>query len=199
MNLNGVKLIAEEINSQNEFINTINNIYERLSTNYCEYVDKFNKVYSNVKNITNTFKTTENPQNFNNTEILQQYYNNISKNSNFADNYKGFSGYVEKFVDNFVNKEDNYEVFHKNFDFSENLNFLNSVNDNNDMTTEYKNFTDNIRNTENNNSYENNRYGVNINMGGITQNITNSDGNDVMDILVDKLRKTIAGCGNKIY
>ncbi len=197
MNLNGVELIAEEIKSQNEFINNINNIYERLSTNYCEYVDKFNSVYNNIENTSNIFKTTEIPQYFNNREILHKYYNSFYKNFSFADNYKGFGGYVEKFVDNVVNKEDNYKVFHKNYDFSKNSDFLNSVNDT--MSNEYKNFTDNIKNTENNNSYENNRYGVNINMGGITQNITNSDGSDIMDMLVDKLRKTIAGCGNRVY
>ncbi len=199
MDFDGIKLIADEIKEKESFINNINNIYEKLSTNYCEYVDNINNIYNNMENVSKTFKTADNSQINNYTEILQQHYKNITENSCNADKYKGFGGYVDKIEDNFVNSVNNLEVIHKNDEFFKKSDFL-DVNSVDNYSSEFKNYSDSIKNTENNNSYENNKYGVNINMGGITQNITSSaDCNDVIDILVNKLRNAVYGCGSRIY
>lgn len=196
---NGVSAIADEITKQEQINQVINNIYSKLSTSNCEYVDNFNKVVNNMENISNTFNSADYTNISNKSQLFHQYYNIVSNNINFADKIKGYRGYVENFVDNIVNREDNLKVIHKELTFLEKFNSsgLTDSNVNNDYST----FTDsinNIKNTENNNL--NNSYGnININMGGITQNITESNSNDILDMLVDKLRKTISGCGERGY
>lgn len=194
-NFNGVELLDKENEIRNNYFeNIINNIYNKLSTNYCEYVDNISNMYTKLQNTSKSFKTVENFNNNNVTERFQNSYNNILKNSYFTDNYRGFSGYVENFVDNRVKRLENFEVIHKNIDSVKNL-----CSDNTSITNDYKHFTDIIRNVENSKSYDNKSFGVNINLGGITQNITGTGGDDVLDILVDKLKNSISSCCDKFY
>lgn len=189
------ELISEDIiKRQSLFEDIINNMYDRLSTNYCEYVNNINNMYYQGENITKTFNSADNRSKTNFTENLQQYYNYAIKSSLIADKIKGFSGYVENFEDNCAKVENIPEVIHNNI-----KNSKNSIENISDTFQNYKYLTENIKNIENSQNYNNKSYGININMGGITQNISGAEGEDIMDILVDKLKNALSSCGEGIY
>lgn len=195
MDFDAVSLLYQEREQQtNLFQKMIENINNNLSTLNCEYVDNLNNMYSNIQNIAKTSNLSENFNVSNFTETFQKDYSNVINNTVFADKYRGLRGYVENFVDNTVKAEDFSKVIHNNYDFLENL-----KNDSTSVSNEYKNLNNEIRNIENSANYETNKYGININMGGITQHISNTNADTVMDMLIDKLQNTISSCSNRAY
>lgn len=186
--LNGVKYISDEMYYKENLIEELlNNVYDSFSTNYNDYVENFN----NSLNVTYPFKLQDILNESNVYEYLYKNYLNLEKNVNYSDKIKGLSGYVENFVDNMLKKEEYSELIHSNYDFSENSMVENNL----------KSFNESIKNIDNNQHNENNSYGygININMGGITQNITESNCDDIMDMLVEKLRDAVASGSSRLY
>lgn len=120
---------------------------------------------------------------FYNTQNL--YGRNVSPNNDFS-----------FFLNELFNEEGNTVPSTSNKDLYKNLSdkygdFAHNTGDRTD-------FTDIKKMTEQTNNYSSGG-SFNINMGGITQNITNgSDPGDIMDILVESLRKGLCGCGSRL-
>lgn len=185
---------AEKRNEMSE--NKIIHIFNELSTKNCEYVDNFNAVYNLAQNIS---KPMENRQLFNNfslTQGLVENYNNVSKNSNYWDKYSNLKQYVDNFVDNGVKAEEKYNIINNVDNCLDKM--YNTQTENKDLST-YENVTELFKNIQNDNSSQNKNYAFNINMGGITQNFSSDNSDDVLDMLVDKLQNAISGCADGIY
>lgn len=185
---------AEKRNEMSE--NKIIHIFNELSTKNCEYVDNFNAVYNLAQNIS---KPMENRQLFNDfglTQRLVENYNNVSKNSNYWDKYSNLKQYVDNFVDNGVKAEEKYDIINNVDNCLDKM--YNSQTENKDLNT-YENVTELFKNIQNDNSSQNKNYAFNINMGGITQNFSSDNSDDVLDMLVDKLQNAISGCADGIY
>ncbi|MGN1319379.1 MAG: hypothetical protein ACI4VF_10230 [Lachnospirales bacterium] len=195
MELDAVTLISKDMEKQNFFMEEIfNNIYKNLSTNCCEYVDNYNNMYKTFENITKTYENSyfQGVNNF--TDIFHNHYKNIINMSNFSDKSKGFSGYVENFVDKSAKLDNFFPLIHRVTNISNNKNLENA-----EYSKAYSNLNEFIRNVDNSTSYQQSKKNFNINLGGITQNFASSDSNDVVDILVEKLKMAVSGFGDGVY
>ena len=194
---NAIEYLKNEAEKRNEMSeNKIIHIFNELSTKNCEYVDNFNAVYNLAQNIS---KPMENRQIFNDfalTQRLVENYNYVSKNSNYWDKYSNLKQYVDNFVDNGVKAEEKYDIINNVDNCLDKM--YNSQTENKDLNT-YENVTELFKNIQNDNSSQSKNYAFNINMGGITQNFSSDNSDDVLDMLVDKLQNAISGCADGIY
>lgn len=196
MEFDGINFINEDLKRSAQIYEDIaKRVFNQLSTNNSEYVDNYVNMYKTVENLTKTFNLQGLDNVANVTEIFQNDYKDYTKNAYFTDKYKGFSGYVENFVDNGVKVNENYPLIHNISDFIENVNTEST-----DINRFYKNLSEVIHNVDNstvNNQSESRS--VNINLGGVTQNFTGQNNDDVIDVLVDKLRMAVSGFGDGLY
>lgn len=201
------------MNSILNIINSINNInksidnYNKLSTlfvdndvykknnimsnieNLCEYVDNPVKNINNVNNRYNNSKTLENISNISNinnilNNIPTTSFDNIH-NENIS-NIATSKGFYTNYVDNSENSGDkvhfsvdNSKLFHKDSTFKEIYNYVDNLSKGDNVT---------------NNSSSHSKSNININMGGITQNITQANCDTVLDELSNILLRALSGC-----
>lgn len=201
------------MNSILNIINSINNInksidnYNKLSTlfvdndvykknnimsnieNLCEYVDNPVKNINNVNNRYNNSKTLENISNISNinnilNNIPTTSFDNIH-NENIS-NIATSKGFYTNYVDNSENSGDkvhfsvdNSKLFHNDSTFKEIYNYVDNLNKGDTVT---------------NNSSSHSKSNININMGGITQNITQANCDTVLDELSNILLRALSGC-----
>ncbi len=201
------------MNSILNIINSINNInksidnYNKLSTlfvdndvykknnimsnieNLCEYVDNPVKNINNVNNRYNNSKTLENISNISNinnilNNIPTTSFDNIH-NENIS-NIATSKGFYTNYVDNSENSGDkvhfsvdNSKLFHSDSTFKEIYNYVDNLSKGDTVT---------------NNSSSHSKSNININMGGITQNITQANCDTVLDELSNILLRALSGC-----
>lgn len=169
--------VNNDVNKKNDTLSYIKNL--------CEYVDKKATNTTNVNAMYNYDKISENIssiskiyQNMKNTNVENIHRQNISNLANLEGFYTSF---VDK-SENSVDKEDlfveKHNLFHNNSDFKEIYNYVDNLSKSDNIT--------------NNSSLS--RSNVNINMGGITQNISEANCNAVLDELSEILVRALSGC-----
>lgn len=192
----------EAENDEKNGVQTVNNLIESVNNTYtqnqCEYVENLFtrnlQTATNVKNI----KNTENSSIYKAFDRLREnseYYEVLSrKNSeNVNESFQrsinnGFSsGYVDNIVNNSPLNVKNTELINNKYPMEENLGELqNYCSDNRSYIPQA------MEKNYNNSSSSSN---ININMGEITQNITGENGDEILDMLVEKLIRGIYSGG----
>lgn len=195
----------DEKSLENRLIQMINDVLlgdiKKYPQQKCEYVD--NLFCQNFKN--DVYKNKE--ENVGKSAVLKAFgknncfYDDLSVyRENTVENFNNIleksvnktvsGGYVHKAVDNLPVNVKKSEVINNFNPMEENINNLqNFCSDKKDYIPQAmeKNYT----NSDNSSS-------ININMGGITQNITGQNGEDILDMLVEKLIRGI-NTGGEMY
>lgn len=187
--------IIEDINNLNNIFNislndSINNateLHHRADPrcnelNICEYVDNINPQTTNVRNMYNYDIIKEN------TEEIEKIYKNTENifsediHSENISNKAEYTNFAPDFVDKSENSVENTsyshqakDFFHNNYNFKEISNFVDNINTQKSPTV-----------TQSPN--------ININLGGVTQNITEANCDSVLEELGNVLMKALSGC-----
>lgn len=167
-----------------------NNVYKDFVhieniKNLCEYVDNIASRITDEKNIYNYDVIRENTNKF--EEIYKNAESFVSKDihSENISNSADYSNFTPNFVDNSENSGENNWFSHENNEFFHN----------NSNFKEIYGFVDNISAPEiKNNSQTSNNSSININLGGVTQNITEANCDKVIEELSDMLLRALSGC-----
>ena len=166
--------------------NNVNKDYEPYKNieNFCEYVDNIIPNVTDVKNMYNYDIISENKGRI--EEIYNNVQNIISRDihSQNISNSADYSGFTPNFVDKSENFGDN------NYYPSENNDFFH----NNSTFKEIYRFVDSIPAHEEHGSRSSNTSNININLGGVTQNITEANCDKVLEELSDMLLRALGGC-----
>ena len=210
---------AENIYKETE--NSISNVYNGYQQLLREYSDTISKNYYNSENvcgyvdnmlISNSIRDIL-PQAHKNTmsegnmnmlgSILSNYKNLYDCNENISGNtdfYYDFADNVNNFGDKSSLTEEKSDFIHNisNFtknDYAANNSYFNSiVKDVNSLDYSHIKRAADSYNTNNYSSSD-----ININMGGITQNITEGNCEDVMDMLVEGLLRGLSCKAAGVY
>lgn len=194
--INSINNINKSIDNYNKLSTLFvdNNVYKKNSImsnieNLCEYVDNPVK---NINNVNNRYNNSKILENINNISNINNILNNVPSTSfdnihnENTSNIATSEGFYTNYVDNSENSGDkvhfsvdNSNFFHKDSDFKEIYSYVDNLCKGDTVT---------------NNSSSQSKSNININMGGITQNITEANCNAVLDELSNILLRALSGC-----
>ncbi len=200
--MDNILKIIEGINNINNLCNIVLPNYEELwesevdnnvNKNYTpyeneeilrEYVDNISANIPDVNNMYNYSIMPENMGKF--EEIYNNSQNMVTENihSQNISNNVGYKGFAPKFVDKSENFGDNHYYSEDNNDFFHN----------NSVFKEIYGFVDNISAPHIKEEKAQNTSNININLGGVTQNITEASCDKVLQDLSDILLRALSGC-----
>lgn len=192
------------INDTEELVYTLNNsIKKRYNTHFDTKTEQnlysaenssgfednvwINNIYENIANQSSESAASDNyismlshiPQR---DKIVYDYGDSIDENTEF---YYDFADNVNNFGDKTVPSEEKAGFIHNISNFSENI-------DGSDYS-----YIRRAADTYSTNNYSDSS--ININMGGVTQNITEGNCEDVMDMLVESLMRGLSCKGSRVY
>lgn len=171
-------LVNNNVNKETNILNSTKNL--------CEYVDN---LYSKIDNVNNMYNSHEILENINNTEELYNnmensllkvvHSGNTSTPASYTDFYSNFVDKSENFADNHNNSVDNSNFIHNSNDFKEIYSFVDNISRSDTTTQNYSSKAGS---------------NININLGGVTQNITEANCNNVLEELSEILIRALSGC-----
>ena len=169
----------------------LHNIWDEVIHNAVNTVDK---CIDYKKPLKNTLKNMDIPSNIDILDIIANDENGNKRNNNF-------DGYIGAIADIFKPFEDNEDNFVDNCGYGYNYsplihNLEHFPKSYSSLQKNYSHIRDSI---DNHNTTNSSNSSFNINMGGITQNISGNNGEDVMNQLINSLRQGLTSQGAVTY